>query len=63
VAEHHGCDRCEVRRSTGRGAEDGRDLPEVFGAEDAGGDDRERPGIGRAEVVEPVNGAVAEWAA
>jgi hypothetical protein len=38
-------------------------APEVFGAEDAGGDDRERPGIGRAEVVEPVNGAVAEWAA
>jgi hypothetical protein len=53
VAEHHGCDRREVGRAAGRIVEYERHLPEVVGAEDAWGDDRERPGIDLVTVVEP----------
>ena len=60
MAAHHGCDSCEVRRASGRGVEDGRNLTEVGGAEDAGGHDRQRPGIDVARVVEPVNHAAGD---
>src|SRR6478736_9386677 len=60
MAEHHGSDRREVGRPTGRGVEDGRSVAEVAGAEDAGGDDRERPGVVLAEVVEPVHRAARD---
>jgi hypothetical protein len=45
VATHHSCHCREIRRTSGRGVEDGRDFAEVVGAEDAGGDDRERLGV------------------
>jgi hypothetical protein len=41
----------------GRGVEDGRDLAEVVGAEDARGDHRERLRVDVAGVVELVDGA------
>ena len=42
VAAHHSRDCCQVGRAAGRGVEDGCDLAEVAGTEDAGGDNRER---------------------
>jgi hypothetical protein len=60
VAAHHGPDRREVGRPAGRGVEDGSDLAEVLGAEDAGGDHRERPGVDVAGVVELVDGAAED---
>jgi hypothetical protein len=45
MTEHHGSDRREVGRPPAAGVEDRRDLAEVVGAEDAGGDDRERLGV------------------
>ena len=35
----------EIGRAAGGGVEDGGDLAEVVGAENAGGDDRERLGV------------------
>jgi hypothetical protein len=60
VAAHDCCDRCEVGRAAGRGVEDGRDLAEVVGAEDPGGDDRERLRVDVLGVVEVVDGAAGD---
>src|SRR5439155_2310457 len=57
VAPHHRCDRGEVGWASGRGVEDGRNLAEVVGAEDAGCHDRQRLRIDIARVVELVDGA------
>jgi hypothetical protein len=42
VPAHHGRDCRQVGRAAGGGVDDRRDLAEVIGAEDAGGDDRQR---------------------
>jgi hypothetical protein len=47
----------QVGRAVGCGVEDRGDLAEVLGAEDAGGDDRERLRIDITAVVEVVDGA------
>jgi hypothetical protein len=60
VAAHDLAQRGEVRWATGRGVEDRSDLAEEVGAEDAGGDDRERPGVALAGVVEVVDGAAGD---
>jgi hypothetical protein len=60
VATHHRCDRREVGWAAGRGVEDGRDLAEVVGAEDAGGDDRERLRVDVVGVVEVMGGAAGD---
>ena len=57
MAAHHCCDRCEVGRPAVGRVEDGRYLAEEVRAENAGGDDRERPGVHVAGVVEVVDGA------
>ena len=48
------------RAGRGRGIEDGRDLAEVVGAEDARGDDRECLGVDVVRVVELVDGATGD---
>jgi hypothetical protein len=60
VAAHDLAERGEVRWAAGRGVEDRSDLAEEVGAEDAGGDDCERPGIALAGVVEVVDGAAGD---
>jgi hypothetical protein len=60
VAAHDLADRCEIGRAAGCGLEDGRDLAEEVGAEDTGGDDRERLGVDIAGVVEVVDGAAGD---
>ena len=50
----------EIGRAAGCGVEDGGDLAEVVGAEDAGCHDRERLRVDVARVVELVDGARAE---
>jgi hypothetical protein len=60
VAPHDLAQRGEVRWAAGRGVEDRSDLAEEVGAEDAGGDDRERPGVALAGVVEVVDGAAGD---
>jgi hypothetical protein len=60
VATHHRCDRREVGWAAGCGVEDGRDLAEVVGAEDAGGDDRERLRVDVVGVVEVMGGAAGD---
>jgi hypothetical protein len=60
VAAHHRADRCEVGRPAGRGIEDGRDIVEVLGTEDAGRHDRERACVVVAGVVEAVDGPATD---
>ena len=57
MATHHRCDRCEVWRPAPSRVEDGRDLAEEVGAENAGGDDRERLCVDGMGVVEVMDGA------
>ena len=47
---HHCCGRCEVGRPAVSRVEDGRHLAEEVRAENAGGDDRERPGVDVARL-------------
>src|SRR5881392_3534591 len=60
VPAHDLAQRGEIRRAARRGIEDGRDLAEEVGAEDARGDDCERLGIDLAPVVEVVDGAAGD---
>ena len=60
MTPHHRCDRREIRRAADRGVEDGRDLAEVVGAEDARCDDRERLRVDVVGVVEVVDGAARD---
>ena len=60
MAAHYRCDRCEVGRAYCCGVEDGGDLAEVVGTEDAGGDNRERLGVDVVGVVELVDGAAGD---
>src|SRR4051794_20005197 len=60
VAAHYLSDCREIGRAAGCGIEDGRNLTEVVGAEDAGCHDRECLGIDVASVVELVDGATGD---
>src|SRR4051795_8220116 len=60
VAAHSLSDCREIGRAAGCRIEDGRNLTEVVGAEDAGRHDRECPGIDVASVVELVGGAAGD---
>ena len=55
MAAHHCSDRSRVGRAAGGGIEDRGDLAEVVGAEDAGGDDRQRLRAELADVGELVD--------
>ena len=59
MATHHCCDRFEVRRPAVGRIKKSRDLAEEVGAQNAGGDDRERPRLNITAVVEMVDGASA----
>jgi hypothetical protein len=60
VSAHDLTQRGEVGRAAGRSVEDGRDLAEVVGAEDAGRDDCQRLGVEIAGVVEVMDGAAGD---
>ena len=60
MSAHDLAQRGEIRRAAGRGVEDGRDLAEVVGAEDAGCHDRERLRVDVVGVVEVVDGAAGD---
>ena len=60
VPAHDRAEGGEIGRAAGCGVEDGRDLAEVVGTEDAGSDDRERFGVDVAGVVEPVDRATGD---
>jgi hypothetical protein len=60
VAAHHRADRGQIRGAARRGGDDGRDLAEVVGAKEAGGDDRERGGVDVAGVGEGVDRAARD---
>jgi hypothetical protein len=60
VPAHHRRDRRKVRRAAGRGIEDRGNLAEEVAAEDARGDDCERPGGSVPGVVEMVEAAWSE---
>ncbi len=60
VSAHDLTQRGEVGRAAGRSVEDGRDLAEVVGTEDAGRDDCQRLGVEIAGVVEVMDGAAGD---
>jgi hypothetical protein len=60
VAAHHRRDRREIGGAAGCGVEDGRELAEVLGAEDARGDHRKRSRVHVLRVVEVVNCAAGD---
>ena len=60
MTPHDLSQRHDIGRPAGGCVEDGRDLAEEVGAEDAGGDDCERPGVDLGPVGKVVDGTARD---
>ena len=60
MAAHHARDRRDVGWAVGCAFDESCEFAEVIGAEDAGGDDRERPRVDVVRVVEVVDSAARD---